>query len=165
MPIFAGREDDPGSLYFLNNADHTVKFVENYRPGVNHKFLARPLPISFVARDETRIHGYLPLPRGRDHKALPLIIMPHGGPYGVRDTLRYDGEVQLLANRGYAVLQSNFRGSGGYGAAFEELGDGRIGRAMQDDIDDAMDWPVQEGIAGPKRVCVVGSSYGGYASL
>jgi dipeptidyl aminopeptidase/acylaminoacyl peptidase len=83
----------------------------------------------------------------------------------VRDKLQYNDEVQLLANRGYAVLQPNFRGSGGYGEAFEEKGNGQIGRGMQDDIDDAMDWAVEQGIADAGRVCVVGGSYGGYAAI
>jgi dipeptidyl aminopeptidase/acylaminoacyl peptidase len=96
---------------------------------------------------------------------LPLIILPHGGPYGVRDSLTYNDEVQFLANRGYAVLQPNYRGSGGYGKPFADLGSGQIGRKMQDDLDDAMDWAVGQGIADPKRVCVVGGSYGGYAAL
>jgi dipeptidyl aminopeptidase/acylaminoacyl peptidase len=91
--------------------------------------------------------------------------MPHGGPYGVRDTLDYSDEVQLLANRGYAVLQPNFRGSGGFGEAFAELGKGTIGRQMQDDLDDAVDWAANEGLVDPQRVCLVGSSYGGYAAL
>lgn len=91
--------------------------------------------------------------------------MPHGGPYGVRDTLEYDDWVQLFANRGYAVLQPNFRGSGGFGAAFEKAGDGEIGRRMQDDLDDATNWAVAQGYADPARVCMAGGSYGGYAAM
>jgi dipeptidyl aminopeptidase/acylaminoacyl peptidase len=105
------------------------------------------------------------LPVGRAAKNLPLIVMPHGGPYGVRDRGDYDSEVQLLANRGYAVLQPNYRGSESYGRSFEEKGTGQWGRAMQDDLDDGMDWLVKQGIADPKRVCMVGSSYGGYAAM
>jgi dipeptidyl aminopeptidase/acylaminoacyl peptidase len=92
-------------------------------------------------------------------------MLPHGGPYDVRDALSYDDEVQLLANRGYAVLQPNFRGSGGYGEAFDDLGKGEIGRRMQDDLDDAVDWAAGEGLVDPQRVCLVGASYGGYAAL
>ncbi len=122
-------------------------------------------PVDYSARDGTRIRAYLTLPRGREAKDLPLIVLPHGGPYGIRDTLEYSDEVQLLANRGYAVLQPNYRGSGGFGKSFEDLGKGQIGRQMQDDLDDAMDWAVTEGIADPARVCLVGASYGGYAAL
>ncbi len=96
---------------------------------------------------------------------LPLIVHPHGGPFGIRDTDNYDDWVQLLANRGYAVIQPNFRGSGGYGASFELLGSGQIGRAMQDDLDDAVAHLVREGIVDPARVCMVGASYGGYAAV
>lgn len=165
MLVFAGREDDPGALYAFDAKKRSLAFIANYRPSISHSMLARPRPVRFTARDATAIHGYLTLPRGRAPQRLPLIIMPHGGPYGVRDTLTYNDEVQFLANRGYAVLQPNYRGSGGYGEAFEELGDGQIGRRMQDDLDDAMDWAVKQGVADPGRVCVVGGSYGGYAAL
>jgi dipeptidyl aminopeptidase/acylaminoacyl peptidase len=127
--------------------------------------LAAVKPVTDTARDGALIHAYLTLPKGREPKNLPLIIMPHGGPYGVRDKLDYNDEVQFLANRGYAVLQPNYRGSGGYGDAFEKLGDGQIGRTMQDDLDDAEDWAVKQGIADRNRVCIDGASYGGYAAL
>jgi len=91
--------------------------------------------------------------------------MPHGGPYGIRDTLNYDSDVQFLANRGYAVLQPNYRGSGGYGDAYYKKGEGQFGRTMQDDLDDGMDWLAKQGTIDSKRVCLVGMSYGGYAAL
>ena len=165
MLVYAGNESDPGVLYLFDPVAKSLKEISQYRPEVDFQALARPRPIQYTARDGTVIRGYLTLPRGRPAKGLPLILMPHGGPYGIRDKLEYNDEVQLLANRGYAVLQPNFRGSGGYGGAFFEKGEGQIGRAMQDDIDDAMDWAVKEGIADPARVCVVGGSYGGYAAL
>ena len=165
MLVASGTESDPGALYMFEPAARVLSEVAIYRPSLDFQLLARPQPMRYTARDGTVIRGYLTLPRGREAKGLPLIIMPHGGPYGVRDKLEYNDEVQLLANRGYAVLQPNFRGSGGYGAAFFELGSGQIGRAMQDDLDDAMDWAVREGLADPKRVCVVGGSYGGYAAM
>jgi dipeptidyl aminopeptidase/acylaminoacyl peptidase len=95
----------------------------------------------------------------------PLVILPHGGPHGVRDHWGYDWEVQLLANRGYAVLQVNFRGSGGYGRRFEAAGFGEWGAKMQDDLTDATHWAITEGIASADRICIFGSSYGGYAAL
>ena len=165
MLVWAGSEADPGALYTFSREGRELAFLENYRPELDFRLLARPLPIRYRARDGLMISGYLTLPRGRDPSGLPLIIMPHGGPYGIRDKLEYNDEVQLLANRGYAVLQPNYRGSGGYGEAFSEAGTGEIGRAMQDDIDDAMDWAVAEGLADADRVCVVGASYGGYAAL
>ncbi|HSJ78741.1 MAG TPA: alpha/beta fold hydrolase, partial [Erythrobacter sp.] len=165
MLVWAGDESDPGVLYFYDAEAQSMKVVMQYRPKLDFNALARPVPMTYRARDGTAIRGYLTLPKGRVPQGLPLIIMPHGGPFGIRDSLRFDDEVQLLANRGYAVLQPNFRGSGGYGNAFYDLGNGQVGRGMQDDLDDAMDWAVREGIADPARVCVVGGSYGGYAAL
>jgi dipeptidyl aminopeptidase/acylaminoacyl peptidase len=121
--------------------------------------------ISYPARDGLEIPAYLTLPKGRVPKALPLVILPHGGPYSVRDLPDYDAEVQFLANRGYAVLRPNYRGSDSYGEEFYKKGEGQIGRKMQDDLDDGMDWLVKEGIVDPSRVCLVGGSYGGYAAL
>jgi dipeptidyl aminopeptidase/acylaminoacyl peptidase len=165
MLVAAGNESDPGVLYMFEPSSRTLEPVAQYRPNLDFQLLAKPKPMQYTARDGTVIRGYLTLPRGREAKGLPLIIMPHGGPFGVRDKLAYNDEVQLLANRGYAVLQPNFRGSGGYGDGFYALGEGQVGRGMQDDIDDAMDWAVAEGIADAGRVCVVGGSYGGYAAL
>ena len=132
---------------------------------MDYRLLAPTKAITYTARDGVDIRAYLTLPRGRGDGNFPLILLPHGGPFGIRDELRYNDEVQLLANRGYAVLQPNFRGSGGYGDTFFELGVGQVGRDMQDDLDDAMDWAVAGGIADPARVCVVGGSYGGYAAM
>ncbi|MFA6219580.1 MAG: alpha/beta fold hydrolase [Erythrobacter sp.] len=165
MLVWAGGEADPGAYYTFDAVHNKLDLLLELRPQVPEGDLAKPGPIAYTARDGTEIHAYLTLPRGREAKGLPLILMPHGGPYGVRDRLAYDDQVQLLANRGYAVIQPNYRGSGGYGDAFSELGAGQIGRAMQDDLDDAMDWAVKEGIADKARVCVVGSSYGGYAAM
>ena len=163
--IWAGGEADPGAIYIYTPDEKRIDQFAEMRPKLNFRLLAKPKPVEFKTRDDKTMRAYLTLPRGRDPKGLPLILLPHGGPYGVRDKLRYDDDVQLLANRGYAVLQPNFRGSDGYGKEFSDLGKGQIGRKMQDDIDDAMDWAVAEGIADPARVCVVGSSYGGYAAM
>ncbi|MCH8684268.1 alpha/beta hydrolase family protein [Pedomonas mirosovicensis] len=163
--VHVSSPDNPGNYYLFQMATATMNRVAAVNEKLRGKTLASPKPISYKARDGLEIHGYLTLPPGREAKGLPLIIMPHGGPYGVRDNDAYDPDVQFLANRGYAVLQPNYRGSGGYGWAFEERGDGQWGRAMQDDLDDGMDWLVKEGIADPKRVCIVGASYGGYAAL
>ncbi|OYU73496.1 MAG: hypothetical protein CFE45_37170, partial [Burkholderiales bacterium PBB5] len=165
MLVAAGNEADPGVLYLYEPGAKSLKELAQWRPELDFTQLAQPKPMRYTARDGTVIRGYLTLPRGRDPKGLPLVIMPHGGPFGVRDKLQYNDEVQLLANRGYAVIQPNFRGSGGYGEDFFALGEGQVGRGMQDDIDDAMDWAVAQGIADAKRVCVVGGSYGGYAAL
>jgi dipeptidyl aminopeptidase/acylaminoacyl peptidase len=165
MVVWAGSEADPGGYFIYDAAQAKLDAFFSNLPGLDPAGLAQPKPVSYTARDGTKISAYLTLPRGRGAKDLPLIVLPHGGPYGVRDKLDFSAEVQFLANRGYAVLQPNYRGSGGYGEPFDELGQGQIGRAMQDDLDDAMDWAVKEGVADAKRVCVVGSSYGGYAAL
>ena len=165
MLVWASHEDDPGAYFIYTAATRRLDLLTAWRPALDPALLATPKPVTYTARDKTQIHGYLTLPRGRPAKALPLIVLPHGGPYWVRDKLQYDGDVQFLANRGYAVIQPNYRGSDGYGDAFDKLGEGQIGRAMQDDLDDAVDWAVKQGIADPKRVCIMGSSYGGYAAL
>jgi dienelactone hydrolase len=156
---------DPGSYYIFQPDSGVMQRLAQVNEKLRAYKLAPSKPVSYKARDGLTIPAYLTLPIGGEAKNLPLIIMPHGGPYGVRDRGDYDPEVQLLANRGYAVLQPNYRGSESYGRAFEEKGSGQWGRAMQDDLDDGMDWLVKEGIADPKRVCIVGSSYGGYAAL
>lgn len=165
MLVRASNESDPGVLYLYDRETRRLDEFAQYRPEVDFRKLAAPTAFTYKARDGTDIRAYLTLPKGREAKSLPLILLPHGGPFGIRDQLVYNDEVQFLANRGYAVIQPNFRGSGGYGDAFYDLGVGQVGRGMQDDIDDAMDWAVKEGIADPNRVCVVGGSYGGYAAL
>lgn len=164
MLIWAGGDNDAGAYYYFDNTAHKLDLLAVQRPALAGVALPRPKPIDYKARDGVTIHAYLTLPLGREAKGLPLIILPHGGPYGVRDMLDYSDEVQFLANRGYAVLQPNFRGSDGYGEGFAGLGEGQIGRAMQDDLDDGMDDLVKQGIVDPKRVCIEGASYGGYAA-
>ncbi|MEX0343133.1 MAG: alpha/beta hydrolase family protein [Erythrobacter sp.] len=165
MLVLEHGPSDPGAIYVYDARARTLDLFANLRPQIDHTQMAVPHGVTYTARDGQSIRAYLTLPKGREPRGLPLVILPHGGPYGIRDTLRFEDWSQLLANRGYAVLQPNYRGSGGYGEAFETLGDGQIGRAMQDDLDDAMDWAVAEGIADPARVCLVGASYGGYAAL
>ncbi len=165
MLVLQGDASDPGAWYIYTRAKRELAVFSELRPEIDPAQLAPVRPVEYAARDGTSIRGYLTLPRGREAKGLPLIVLPHGGPYGIRDSLEYSDMVQLLANRGYAVLQPNYRGSGGYGEGFSELGKGEIGRRMQDDLDDAVEWAANEGLADPSRVCLVGSSYGGYAAL
>jgi len=122
--------------------------------------------ISYKARDGLLIHGFLTLPKqASGGNRVPLIIHPHGGPYGIKDTWGYNAEVQFLVNRGYAVLQPNYRGSGGYGLEFLKAGRKEWGRKMQNDLTDAVKWAIEQGFADPARVCIYGASYGGYAAL
>ncbi|MCG8464102.1 MAG: prolyl oligopeptidase family serine peptidase, partial [Xanthomonadales bacterium] len=120
--------------------------------------------IELTARDGQKLRGYLTLPAD-EKKPYPLVVLPHGGPFGIRDYRDFNGEVQLLAHNGYAVLQVNFRGSGGYGTAFEKAGHRQWGQAMQDDLTDATQWLVEQGYADKNRMCIFGASYGGYAAL
>ncbi len=126
--------------------------------------LAPMKPITYQSRDGLTINGYLTLPVGKDAKKLPIVVNPHGGPWH-RDEWGYHPVVQFLANRGYAVLQMNFRGSTGYGRAFWESSFKQWGRTMQDDVSDGVLWLTNEGIADPKRVAIYGGSYGGYSTL
>ena len=165
MLVWAGRENDPGVWYVYTPAARKLDLFFAEKPEIDPVQMAVPRVVSYQARDGVTISALLTLPLGRKPTGLPLILLPHGGPFGVNDQLEFDTETQFLANRGYAVLQPNYRGSGGRGDDFVKLGDGQIGRKMQDDLDDAMDWAVAQGIADPARVCMVGSSYGGYAAL
>lgn len=162
--VLVDRPDNPGVYYFFDTASGKM---QRYAM-VNEPLGARPLNpvrmIQYSARDGLGIEAVLTLPRDRPHKNLPVILMPHGGPWG-HDTLDYDYWTQFLASRGYAVIQPNFRGSTGYGSEFLRKGEGQMGLAMQDDISDALAWAVKEGIADPKRACIVGASYGGYAAM
>lgn len=165
MLILGTAPDDPGVYFMLDRKTREMAIVAARMQTLPPEMLAVTKAVRYKARDGKEIPAFLTLPKGREPKALPLVLLPHGGPYGVRDKLDYDPEVQLLANRGYAVLQPNYRGSGGYGTEYGDAGIGQIGRAMQDDLDDGMDWLAGEGIVDKGRVCVVGASYGGYAAL
>lgn len=165
MIVWTGASNNPGSYYIFRPEHGVMTRLAKLNDALKPAELSATRYITYTARDGLKIPAYLTLPAGRLEKDLPLVIMPHGGPYGVRDNMDYNAEVQFLANRGYAVLQPNYRGSDGYGKSFYEKGEGQWGRAMQDDLDDGMDWLVKQGIVDAKRVCIVGTSYGGYAAL
>ena len=154
-----------GAYYFYDlTSGHFAKLVE-ISPWLDEKQVADMQPIAFKARDGLPLAGYLTLPKGVPAKNLPLVINPHGGPWA-RDEWGFDPEVQFLANRGYAVLQLNFRSSTGFGRKFWEAGFKQWGRGtMQHDLSDAVQWAIDQGIADPKRVGIYGGSYGGYATL
>jgi dienelactone hydrolase len=162
--IWSGSGDDPGTYYIFDRKSRRMeRFASPFDPLVGKK-LAPVKAVRYAARDGLAIPAYLTLPPGKDPKGLPLIMLPHGGPF-VRTSYGYDAWAQFLASRGYAVLQPNFRGSTGYGRSFVERGYGQWGAAMQDDLDDGVDWLASQGIADSKRVCIMGASYGGYAAL
>jgi len=153
-----------GAYYFLDrDANEFMKLVE-VSPWLNETEMSEMKPVSYTSRDGLTIHGYLTLPKGLKPKNLPVVINPHGGPWS-RDTWGFIPEVQFLANRGYAVLQMNFRTSTGYGRKFWEAGFKQNGLAIQDDITDGVKWLIDQGIADPERVGIYGGSYGGYCTL
>lgn len=162
--VWSSSAADPGRFFLLDRTTSQMHPVVEPYPEIDPEQLAAVKPIRYQARDGLNLRGYLTLPRGREAKALPLIVLPHGGPFA-RDDWGYDPFVQLLANRGYAVLQPEFRGSTGFGKDFVSKGYGEIGKKMQDDLDDGVDWLAKSGQVDPKRVCIVGLSYGGYAAM
>jgi len=161
--VAAWNDRTQGVRYLYDTASKTLTKLAEIAPWLHEGDLAEMKPITYQARDGLTIHGYLTLPRGGG-KSLPLIVNPHGGPWA-RDGWGYNSEVQFLANRGYAVLQMNFRGSTGYGRAFWEAGFRQWGKKMQDDVTDGVRYAVAQGVADPKRICIYGVSYGGYSAL
>ena len=164
MLVLVRHDREPGVVYVLDQkAGSLTQFKRT--SNIDPARLSPRQPITYAARDGLEIHGYLTLPRGSSGKNLPLIMHPHGGPFGIRESWGYDRDAQFLASRGYAVLQPNYRGSGGYGREFINKGRQQWGRAMQDDLTDGVKWAIAQGIADPARVAIYGASYGGYASL
>jgi dipeptidyl aminopeptidase/acylaminoacyl peptidase len=157
-------DDGPLYFYLYHRATKAAKILFSSRPGLEKFKLAKMQPISFQARDGMTIDGYLTLPVGVAAKNLPLVLDVHGGPWG-RDTWGLHNEVQWLANRGYAVLQINFRGSTGYGKDYLNAGDREWAGKMHSDLIDGKNWAVQQGYADAKKVAIYGGSYGGYAAL
>ncbi|MEP0547746.1 MAG: alpha/beta fold hydrolase [Rhodothermales bacterium] len=165
MTVRVTRDVDPGSVYLFNREAQTVEKLYTSRPDLPVEHMANMQAIRYTARDGMEIPAYLTLPKGVEPTNLPTIIFPHGGPWA-RDTYGYDSFAQFLANRGYAVLQPNFRGSTGYGKAFLNAGNKEWGTgAMQHDLTDGVQYLIDEGIADAGRVGIMGGSYGGYATL
>ncbi len=165
--VYAGGDRTMGSYYHYDVASDRLTHLADLAPWIVEEEMAAMLPIVYSARDGECIEGYLTLPAGlamESARDLPLVVNPHGGPWS-RDAWGYNPEVQFLANRGYAVLQMNFRGSTGYGRRFTEISYGKWGQEMQDDITDGVAWLVEQGIADPERIAIYGGSYGGYATL
>lgn len=157
-------DNEPFGYFAYERTKKQGTFLFSNRPALAKHTLSEMTPISFTARDGLTVHGYLHSPIGSKGKDLPLVLNVHGGPWH-RDTWGYEPEGQWLANRGYAVLQINFRGSTGYGKEFLNAGNKEWGGKMHDDLVDAVQWAVDEGIADPTRVAIYGGSYGGYAAL
>ncbi|WP_386669107.1 prolyl oligopeptidase family serine peptidase [Lysobacter korlensis] len=155
----------PGDFYLFDSESKKADYLLSRREAVDPEKMAEMRPIQIDARDGMKLHGYLTVPQASNGKNLPMVVLPHGGPFGIRDRWGFSIEPQMLAQAGYAVLQLNFRGSGGYGQRYMEAGARQWGGAMQDDLTDATRWAIAQGIADAGRICIYGASYGGYASL
>lgn len=154
---------NPGDFYLFDLDSREAHYLMSAEAWIDPQHMRPMQPIELKARDGLALHGFLTEPAGSQPH--PLIVLPHGGPHGISDAWGYDREVQLFASRGYAVLQVNYRGSGGYGLHFLQRGYKQWGLSMQDDLTDATEWAIKQGYADPKRICIYGASYGGYAAL
>jgi dipeptidyl aminopeptidase/acylaminoacyl peptidase len=155
---------EPTAFFAYDRRTKRGRLLFHSKPDLLNYTLAPMEPIDLTSRDGLTLHGYVTYPPGLDRRGVPLVVNVHGGPHA-RDTWGIDPEVQWLANRGYACLQINFRGSTGFGKRFLNAGDKEWGGKMHDDLVDAVQWAVEAGIANPKRVAIYGGSYGGYAAL
>jgi dipeptidyl aminopeptidase/acylaminoacyl peptidase len=163
VQAWSGR--NPGDFYLFDAVAKKAEYVISRAEWFDPEKMATVKPFEFAARDGLKLKGYLTVPNGASGKGMPLVVMPHGGPFTVRDVWGFDDQAQMLAAAGYAVLQVNFRGSGGRGRAFLHAGERQWGLAMQDDVTDATKWAISQGIADPKRICIYGASYGAFAAL
>ncbi|MFV0469648.1 MAG: S9 family peptidase [Dysgonomonas sp.] len=161
------NDKTPGSYYLYDVKLNKLTKIADVYPWIKENNMASMLCVNYKTRDGLNIEAYLTLPKGytlETAKNLPVVVNPHGGPWA-RDTWGFNPEVQFLANRGYAVLQMNFRGSTGFGRKFYELSFKEWGKTMQNDITDGVNWLIEKGIANPKKIGIYGGSYGGYATL
>jgi len=155
---------NPGEYYLFDRAAKRARYLFATRSWIDPKQMAERRPIHYEARDGTLIRGYLTVPPQGD-APWPMVVLPHGGPFGIQDGWRWDPDAQFLAGRGYAVLQVNFRGSGGYGADFHDAGIHQWGTGMINDITDGTRWAIESGVAHANNICVFGVSFGGYSSM
>ena len=158
-------DNNPGELYLYDRDAGKARFLMQGRSWLDPAKMGSVKPFSVTSADGKQVYGYLTLPHGSDGRNLPLIVNPHGGPIGPRDNWGFNPITQLFASRGYAVLQVNFRGSGGYGKAFRDAGHMQWAQGIQDDILAATHWAIRQGHADKDRICIFGGSFGGYSSL
>lgn len=155
-----------GEYYLYDVKKDEFKLMVNLMPQLNAADMAEMRPIKFKSRDGFMVHGYLTIPQNTDKEDhFPMIVNPHGGPYGVRDSWGFNPETQLFASRGYATLQINYRGSGGYGKEFYLAGSKQIGRNMLNDLEDGVKYCIEQGWADENKIAIYGASYGGLATL
>lgn len=163
--IYAYSDKLYGAYYIYDAGKNTLIKVMDLMPNLKEEDMAEMRPIQFKSRDGLTIHGYLTIPNTAKGKKAPLIVNPHGGPYGPRDIWRFNPETQLFASRGYATLQVNYRGSGGYGKEFYLAGAKQIGRKMLDDLEDGVQYVIDMGLVDKDNIAIYGGSYGGLATL
>ena len=161
--LTVASDRNPGDYYLFDLDTHKASLLMNAEPWIDASKMRPMQTITLNARDGMPLHGFITLPAGG--KPYPLIVLPHGGPIDISDTWAFNAETQLFASRGYAVLQINYRGSGGSGTWFQGLGYKQWGLSMQDDLTDATKWAITQGYADPNHICIYGGSYGGYAAL
>ena len=163
--VYAYSDRDPGTWYLYDEARDKLVRLGARHPEVDPERMSAMEPTHYVARDGLQIPAWLTVPRGAERKNLPLVVLVHGGPFVRGQEYGWNPEVQFLAARGYAVLEPEFRGSTGYGLALFQAGWKQWGLGMQNDVADGVKWAVDQGLVDPKRVCIAGASYGGYAVL
>jgi dipeptidyl aminopeptidase/acylaminoacyl peptidase len=163
--VFSYSDVSPGTFYLFDAKARKLEWLADSRPWIDPKKLSHMQAVRYKARDGLEIPAYLTIPNGSSGKNLPMVVMVHGGPWVEGDGWSYNPEVQFLASRGYVVLQPNFRGTTRYGWKHFSSSFKQWGLAMQDDVSDGVLWAVAQGVADPKRVCIYGASYGGYATM
>jgi len=163
--IVAFNDRNPGDYYVLDTKKLKLEYLASSKQWLDPELMAEVKPINFINRDGKQIYGYLTLPHGKKAENLPLVVNPHGGPHGVRDEWGFNPQNQMLASEGMAVLQINFRGSGGYGKEFEHLGHQKWGTDIQYDIIDGTKYVIEQGFVDKDRICIAGGSFGGYSAL
>jgi dipeptidyl aminopeptidase/acylaminoacyl peptidase len=163
--VMAFNDRNPGDYYVFDTKALSLQYLASAKKWLDPELMSEVKPISFTSRDGKQISGYLTLPYGKKAKNLPLVVNPHGGPHGVRDQWGFNSQNQMLASQGMAVLQVNFRGSGGFGENFEQAGFEKWGSEVQYDILDATHYVIEQGYADKDRICISGGSFGGYSAL
>ena len=165
LVFLVSGDRNPGDYYLFDIQHNTIKKLFSVGEGIDHAKLGTRTPMHFTASDGRQLEAILTVPAGASMNDLPMVLLPHGGPYEIDDNWFYDNDAQFLASRGYLVLQVNYRGSGGRGPGFVEAGYGKWGTRIQQDLIDGVKWAEAQHFADPKRVCVYGASFGGYSAM